>query len=165
MRLKSFRIQKYKTIKDTGWVEVRRDVTAFIGVNEAGKSSVLQALWKFNNVANAKYDMLYDYPRDLYSRERESGKNTDVVAVTFDFDDADKVAYSTEVGGALPRQIYVATTYGNKRACWLVLPMSAQATSTINVLKSELDGLEHSKKAKAEKQRAEPIRVSLGEYE
>src|SRR5215475_11098519 len=108
MRLKSFRIQKYKTIRDTGWVEVRPGVTALIGVNEAGKSSVLQALWKFKNVANATYDMLYDYPRDLYSRERETGKNTNVIEVTFELDDGDNDAYTAEVGGTLPKHIYVA---------------------------------------------------------
>ncbi len=164
MRLKTFRIQKYKTIKDTGWVEVRPDVAAFIGVNEAGKSSVLQALWKFNNVANASYDMLYDYPRDLYSRERETGKSTEVVTATFELDDADKKAYLAEVGGASPRHVYVVTTYANKKTCWVSVPMIPQATAAVDALKNELDALERSKKTKAEKQKGEPVRASLAEY-
>lgn len=65
MRLSAFRIQNYKTISDTGRVEVRPNVTCLLGKNESGKSSVMQAIWKASNVAGGKYDTLYDYPSNV----------------------------------------------------------------------------------------------------
>ena len=46
MRLYSFRIQNFKSIRDTGEIKVSSEdnVTILAGQNEAGKSSVLEAL-------------------------------------------------------------------------------------------------------------------------
>lgn len=43
--LVAFRITNFRSVVDTGWVELSRDqVTVLVGQNESGKSSVLQAL-------------------------------------------------------------------------------------------------------------------------
>jgi len=48
MILKSFRIKNYRSILDTGWNNLSPDnVTALIGQNESGKTSVLEALKSF----------------------------------------------------------------------------------------------------------------------
>ena len=48
MILKSFRIKNYRSIVDTGWNNLSPDnVTALIGQNESGKTSVLEALRSF----------------------------------------------------------------------------------------------------------------------
>lgn len=48
MILKSFRIKNYRSIVDTGWNNLSPDnVTALIGQNESGKTSVLEALKSF----------------------------------------------------------------------------------------------------------------------
>lgn len=48
MILKSFRIKNYRSILDTGWNNLSPDnVTALIGQNESGKTSVLEALRSF----------------------------------------------------------------------------------------------------------------------
>ena len=47
MKLKRFRIQKYKCIHDSGWIEVG-SLTALAGKNESGKTSLLKALQKIN---------------------------------------------------------------------------------------------------------------------
>lgn len=48
MKLQSFRIQNYKSIKDTGWHNFSPDgITGLIGQNEAGKTSILDALYSF----------------------------------------------------------------------------------------------------------------------
>ena len=44
MRLSSARVQKYRSVKDTGWFDVEEQKTILVGSNEAGKSAVLQAL-------------------------------------------------------------------------------------------------------------------------
>jgi predicted ATP-dependent endonuclease of OLD family len=70
MRLKAFQIKNYKTIKDSGVVEADSNVTCLMGKNEAGKSGVMQALWKFNNVAGANYDRLFDLPAEDFTKLR-----------------------------------------------------------------------------------------------
>lgn len=79
MRLSSFQINNYKVIDDTGLVKADEFVTALVGKNESGKSSVMKAMWKSRNVADAKFDKLYDYPRDRYSRERKQSQEVTVL--------------------------------------------------------------------------------------
>ncbi len=47
MKLVKFRIQNFRSIIDSGWIDVN-DLTCFVGLNEAGKSNLLLALSKFN---------------------------------------------------------------------------------------------------------------------
>lgn len=61
MRLYSFRIQDFKSIKDTGEVKVSPDdnITILAGQNESGKSSILEALDFFENGASADFEDMY----------------------------------------------------------------------------------------------------------
>ena len=48
MKLKAFRIQNFRSIVDTGWQELSPDnITAIVGQNESGKTSILEALEAF----------------------------------------------------------------------------------------------------------------------
>lgn len=68
MRLTTFRVQNYKKIRDTGWITVR-DLTAFVGKNEAGKSALFRGLSKLNPSDDEKYDGLKEFPRRRYTDE------------------------------------------------------------------------------------------------
>lgn len=68
MKLVAFRVQNYKKIRDTGWITVR-DLTAFVGKNEAGKSAVFRGLSKLNPSDGEKYDGLKEFPRRRYTDE------------------------------------------------------------------------------------------------
>ncbi len=48
MKLLKFRIQNYKSIKDSGWCYLASDMTILAGKNESGKSAILEALQNFN---------------------------------------------------------------------------------------------------------------------
>lgn len=74
MKLKSFQIKNYKVIDDTGPVKLDPKLTALVGRNESGKTAIMKALWKSRNVAGAKYDKLYDFPRDRYPKERSGSQ-------------------------------------------------------------------------------------------
>ena len=78
MRLNSFQIKNYKIIDDTGQVQIDPNVTALVGRNESGKTAIMKALWKSRNVSDVKFDKLYDFPRDRYTKERSA---TQVVTV------------------------------------------------------------------------------------
>jgi len=47
MRLERFRVENFRSVDDSEWVDVD-PVTAFIGVNESGKTNLLLPLWKLN---------------------------------------------------------------------------------------------------------------------
>lgn len=68
MRLVAFRVQHYKKIRDTGWITVR-DLTAFVGKNEAGKSALFRGLSKLNPSDGQEYDGLKEFPRRRYTDE------------------------------------------------------------------------------------------------
>ena len=62
MRMNKFLIQNYKKIKNSGWVDID-NLTAFVGKNESGKSSIFEVFEKFNDTS--KYDQHTEYPREL----------------------------------------------------------------------------------------------------
>ena len=62
MRLTAFRIQMFKSILDSGWIGVE-DLTVLMGKNEAGKTSLLKALHKFNPFKPEPYTIAREWPR------------------------------------------------------------------------------------------------------
>ena len=52
MRLLKYKVNKFRSIKGTEWIEVDQ-CTCFVGANEAGKTNLLLSLWKFNPAADA----------------------------------------------------------------------------------------------------------------
>jgi predicted ATPase len=71
MRLEAFRVQNFKKVRDTGWVSCR-DLTVFVGKNEAGKSAVFRGLSKLNPSDGEKYDGLKEFPRRRFTDEFSS---------------------------------------------------------------------------------------------
>lgn len=57
MKLTAFRIENFRSIKDTDWHELASDnITCLIGQNESGKTSVLEGLRAFP-IFDLKTDM------------------------------------------------------------------------------------------------------------
>lgn len=56
MKLIKFRIQNYKSIRDSGWCYLASDITILAGQNESGKTAVLEALRDFNQTASVPPD-------------------------------------------------------------------------------------------------------------
>lgn len=68
MRLSGARVQKYRSIRDTGWFDLEDAKTILVGPNEAGKTALLQALQQINAPADVrKFEALRDYPRSEYN--------------------------------------------------------------------------------------------------
>ncbi|UUD36419.1 ATP-binding protein [Mycoplasmopsis citelli] len=61
MKLKRTRIFNFKSIKNSGWIDFD-DITTLVGLNGAGKSNVLLALWKFNPAKDGKIKLADDAP-------------------------------------------------------------------------------------------------------
>ena len=115
MRLKAFQVKNYKTIEDSGRVEIDTNVSCLMGKNESGKSAVMQALWKFNNVAGAKFDRLFDLPAEHFTRLRTT--DPEVVVLEFSLEEADKAAFLKEFKAlnSAPDVVTIRATYDGKR--------------------------------------------------
>lgn len=86
MKMTAFRVENYRNIMDSGWVETN-DVTVIVGKNESGKTSLLKALWKFNPFKKTPYDLDREWPR---GRRKERSVEKTVVTVRFDFDSEER---------------------------------------------------------------------------
>jgi predicted ATPase len=97
MQLKSIRVSNFRSIKDSGRIEVSR-ITALLGRNESGKSNLLRGLHSLNPLDGFKaLDPIKNFPRDR--RLEECTDLTDVVHSTWELDDEDKA----ELLEVLPR--------------------------------------------------------------
>src|ERR1700730_16671096 len=100
MRLKKARIRKYRSIRDTGLFDIEPGKTILVGPNEAGKSTLLEALQRINPQGTIRnFDALRDYPRAEFN-EILAGKvrleDTKIVEGHFGLDDAHKKGIPAE---------------------------------------------------------------------
>ena len=61
MKLVQFRVRNFKSVQDSGVIKCE-NITNLIGVNEAGKSNLLLALWKLNPARNGEIIFTSDMP-------------------------------------------------------------------------------------------------------
>lgn len=81
MKLTSCRVQNYRSILDSGWVDLE-DIAVIVGKNESGKTSFLKALWKFNPFHPAAYNIDREWPS---GRRKEKSGDKVVVETKFTF--------------------------------------------------------------------------------
>ncbi|MBU4186173.1 MAG: ATP-binding protein, partial [Proteobacteria bacterium] len=62
MKMTAFRVENYRCVFDSGWVEID-DIAVIVGKNESGKTSMLKALWKFNPFKEEPYNLDREWPR------------------------------------------------------------------------------------------------------
>jgi len=70
MELTGFRVQMYRCIIDSGWVEID-PLTVLVGKNESGKTALLTALHKFNPFSPDPYSIPDEWPRGLRDKRSE----------------------------------------------------------------------------------------------
>jgi predicted ATPase len=121
MKLKSVEILKYKSIENTQTFEVEDDVTVLVGMNESGKTSVLEAIAKtnyFQNDKKFKFNTTHDYPRKEKKALDKSGRNPEAVVCTYTLADADQATVERELGEGVfvAEPITVSTMYDNEQS-------------------------------------------------
>ncbi|MBX3310438.1 MAG: AAA family ATPase [Cryobacterium sp.] len=100
MRLASFQVRTYRNILDSTEVAVQKDVTTLVGMNESGKSAMLDALYRLNPVYDDGFVERDDYPRWRWKRD---GRRSDLskvspIEATFVLDEADQEALTDALG-------------------------------------------------------------------
>ncbi|MEK4567032.1 AAA family ATPase [Alkalihalobacillus sp. FSL R5-0424] len=90
MILIRFRVKNFRSISDSGWVDNDK-VTALVGVNEAGKSNLLLALWKLNPATGGEINKLEDMPRSNYSEWRDQEEQQTFITCEFELQDTNLI--------------------------------------------------------------------------
>lgn len=76
IKLEKVEIYKYKSIEDTQSFNVGDKITILVGMNESGKTNILEALAKvnyFNDDKSFQFDKTLDYPRKEYKKLKNDG--------------------------------------------------------------------------------------------
>lgn len=109
----SFQVQRYRNFIDSSEIEVDDEATVLVGKNEAGKSTLLDALWRLNpaNDPPRGFDFTLDYPRWL--KKAHEGQNIagelPPITATFALSDAAMDRLQSEFGsGILPASSFTA---------------------------------------------------------
>ena len=119
MRLVWFRVQNYRSINDSGRIDVSR-ITAILGRNESGKSNVLRGLASLNPPGGrAKLNPVKDFPK--HRRLSECTDKTEVVETEWELTSAEQA----ELQKAFPRAntsplVQVGRRYGP--TLWISFP-------------------------------------------
>ena len=101
MRLLNVTIDKYKCIESTQTFDVNEGITILVGMNESGKTSVLESVAKtkyFQDDDNFKFNLVFDYPRKWKKNVDKSGENPVAVVCTYELEDEDVARIESDLG-------------------------------------------------------------------
>lgn len=88
IKLKEVIIYKYKSIENEQKFEIEPDVTVLVGMNESGKTNLLEALAKVNYFdeedKDFNFDMTRDYPRKQKKAAEKLGDPIKAVKLTYE---------------------------------------------------------------------------------
>lgn len=100
MKLTSFRVRRYKNVLDSTDVPVEHDVTALVGMNESGKSTMIDALYRLNPVYGDEFVERDDYPRWRWKRDgrKEDLSKVSPIEATFQLSEDDLQALHQALG-------------------------------------------------------------------
>ncbi|MFT3939328.1 AAA family ATPase [Rhodopseudomonas sp.] len=135
MKLKEYTVREFRSIWDSGPIKVDGQTTCLVGKNEAGKTTLLTALYRTNPIvpADAVFNETYDYPKrevEDYRFAVENGGRDEAVVVECLYElDADDTEAVTSIFGpkVLKEKIFTRKTYYGKTNSkfWLVTDEAA----------------------------------------
>lgn len=97
MKLTRYKVTNFRSVKDSGWINCN-DVTTLVGINEAGKSNLLLALWKLNPASGGDIDILHDMPVDKLAEMRNHTSETTFIEAEFSITEETRTVIGEEVG-------------------------------------------------------------------
>lgn len=120
MKLKNVTIHKYKCIETEQKFAVEDDISILVGMNESGKTSVLEAIAKSNYFQNDeafKFKTTHDYPRKEKKNLDKSGLDPNAITAEYELNDSllDKIANDVGANVFTQRSISVSTKFSNSR--------------------------------------------------
>lgn len=131
MKLTRAHVTKYKSIEDSTVVDIDKNVTVMVGVNEAGKSAFLESLYKAESVMDDdEYNQVFDYPRKdwlTYKRRADQDKSSVVAVLSYELEPDEISAIENELGDdVLNGNVYKVTHYIDNTST-VVVPVKEKA--------------------------------------
>lgn len=129
MKLKAVEVTEFQSVRKSNEFDVS-DITCLVGKNEAGKTAILQALYRLNPLipSEGNFDVTDDYPRaevEDYQQEVEKGKRkpATVIKTVFEIEENVIEAIENDFGtGVLVRQeLVLYKGYENEQAIKLFI--------------------------------------------
>ena len=119
MKLRKICVENFKCIENSKEFDVD-DITCLLGKNEAGKSAILQALYKLNPIEPEKTNFLEtEFPRRHVStyRERKDQEPANVLTTVWELSDDDINYVKDQLGAEVinNHKMIVTKGYGNIR--------------------------------------------------
>lgn len=120
MKLNKVTIHKYKSFESVQDFELGNDITILVGMNESGKTSVLEAIAKthyFQDDKDFKFNATQDYPRKDKKRMGKSGENPAAITCTYEIDNDLLQFIEKEMGGGVFKSttFSITTKYDNTK--------------------------------------------------
>jgi len=160
MELKSFRVRNFRSINDSGEIDVSR-ITALLGRNESGKSNILRALHSLNPADGFKALFpIKDFPR--HRKLSECNDNTTVLDSTWRLT-AYEQKHLAEIWPTAHgvTEVTVGRRYGDKRYVGIDAPEYSFDLATIKADARKIDAAVKVKASKlADDAKAELERAS-----
>ena len=119
MKLKNVTIHKYKSFESDQTFDVQDDVTILVGMNESGKTSVLESIAKtnyFQNDKKFKFNKTHDFPRREKKNMDKSGIMPKAITCIYSIGSELKEKIESKVGQNVfsLEEISITTKYENK---------------------------------------------------
>ena len=121
--LTEVKIHKYKCIETEQTFSVENDTTILVGMNESGKTAVLEAIAKtnyFQDDEKFKFNKTHDYPRKEKKKIDKSGEDPIAITCKYLISDEllDKIKNDVGEGVFAVREFSVSTKYSNRNTSW-----------------------------------------------
>lgn len=118
MKLRTVHVREFKSIWDSNTFDVDR-ITCLVGKNEAGKTAILEALYRLNPIigSEGEFDVTYDYPKadvENYLQDVESKRrgHAEVINATFVLEAPELAAVTAAYGAEALKRAEVIVSKG-----------------------------------------------------
>lgn len=128
MKLHSFRIQNYKSIKDSGICYVEDRITIFAGKNGSGKSNILEALSKFSTHN-------FEFEEDNYNYDIERP----IITNTYVLDNNEITQIKNSYNIKIDEEITIKLDTENNDECYYTVEFSGNIDEIRNKNKNIID--------------------------
>lgn len=105
IRLIEVSINKYKSFQSPQVIKIEDSVTVLVGMNEAGKTVLLEGLAKLNYFnpkdSKFKFNSVHDYPRREYIAWQKSNQDAEIIRAKFSIPDTIINAVNKDLGSGV----------------------------------------------------------------
>jgi len=114
---------KYKSIEKEQIFDVEKDITVLVGMNESGKTSILEALAKtnyFEKDEDFTFNLTHDYPRKQKKAIDKSGDNPLAIRLEYQIDESIAKKIEADINVNLKSHLFYLNYYYDNTKKWEV---------------------------------------------